>query len=84
MGGEYKLRISKDHTLFMSAMIKEDPFVKKMTQRNLPMTRRQPYRRRFQSYSCRDINRCTGDLFGCSQHRWKRTDSNDLYHSSNA
>lgn len=42
MGGEYKLRISKDHTLFMSAMIKEDPFVKKMTQRNLPMTRRQP------------------------------------------
>ena len=29
MGGEYKLRISKDHTLFMSAMIKEDPFVKK-------------------------------------------------------
>ncbi len=29
MGGEYKLRISKDHTLFMSAMIKEDPFTKK-------------------------------------------------------
>lgn len=26
IGGEYKLRISKDHTLFMSAMIREDPY----------------------------------------------------------
>ena len=26
MGGEYKLRISKDHTIFMSAMIKDDPY----------------------------------------------------------
>ena len=26
MGGEFKLRISKDHTLFMSAMIKDKPF----------------------------------------------------------
>lgn len=26
IGGEYKLRISKDHTLFMSAMIKDTPY----------------------------------------------------------
>lgn len=26
ISGEYKIRISKDHTIFMSAMIKEDPF----------------------------------------------------------
>ena len=26
MGGEFKLKLSKDHTLFMSAMIKEEPF----------------------------------------------------------
>ena len=31
IGGEFHLRISKDHTLFMSAMIKEDPFLKGTT-----------------------------------------------------
>ena len=80
MGGEYKLRISKDHTLFMSAMIKEDPFVKNDDTKKPEDTTATGT----DADSCRDINRCTSDLFGCSQHRWKRTDSNDLYHSSNA
>lgn len=30
--GEYKIRIKKDHTIFMSAMIKEDPFLSEHTQ----------------------------------------------------
>lgn len=29
MGGEFKIRITKDHTIFMSAMIKDDPFLSK-------------------------------------------------------
>lgn len=31
MDGEFKIRIKKDHTIFMSAMIKEDPFLSDYT-----------------------------------------------------
>ena len=37
MDGEYKIRIKKDHTIFMSAMIKEDPFLSEHT-KNEPST----------------------------------------------